>query len=303
MPGLGRGPLGRGGIPAWFGPGRGACGRGAGAPEPTPKGLFPTRGPGRGACGRGACGRGGCAAGAGGRCVWGRGVATSEPGVAAAGAGVAAAGAGAVAASTTAGAGSTAGAAGARAGASAAAGAAFFAGAFLAAPVFFGGSDGNASRSLRATGGSTVDDALFTNSPSSLSFARTSLLVTPSSLASSCTRALPATGLLRRTGRASRSIPARRGWYSSLALHRVPIALLLPVGCSVLLCGRLLGNVLADRRRIERTNHSEGSCERPASLCDRHATRIAMQPCTAAGCAAARVRHDEHTLRLAGERA
>lgn len=51
----------------------------------------------------------------------------------------------------------------------------------------------NASRKRRATGASTVDDADFTNSPWSLSRARTSLLVTPSSLANSCTRALPAT--------------------------------------------------------------------------------------------------------------
>jgi hypothetical protein len=51
----------------------------------------------------------------------------------------------------------------------------------------------NDSRNRRATGASTVDDADFTNSPCSLSRARTSLLVTPSSLANSCTRALPAT--------------------------------------------------------------------------------------------------------------
>jgi hypothetical protein len=69
------------------------------------------------------------------------------------------------------------------------------------------------------------------------------------------------------------------------------------------LCGRLLGNVLADRRRIERTSHPEGSCERPASLGERHAPWVAMQPSTAAGCAAAWIRHDKHTLRLAGERA
>ena len=58
--------------------------------------------------------------------------------------------------------------------------------------------EGYASRSRRATGASTVEDADFTNSPCSLSFARTSLLVTPSSFASSCTRALPATALLVR---------------------------------------------------------------------------------------------------------
>ncbi len=50
-----------------------------------------------------------------------------------------------------------------------------------------------ASRRRRATGASTVDDADFTNSPCSPSRARTSLLVTPSSLANSCTRALLAT--------------------------------------------------------------------------------------------------------------
>src|SRR5437899_10925864 len=51
----------------------------------------------------------------------------------------------------------------------------------------------NASLSRRATGASTVLDADLTNSPISLSLASTFLLSTPSSLASSCTRALPAT--------------------------------------------------------------------------------------------------------------
>lgn len=51
----------------------------------------------------------------------------------------------------------------------------------------------NDSRSRRATGASTVEDADLTNSPCSLNRARTCLLVTPSSLANSCTRALPAT--------------------------------------------------------------------------------------------------------------
>jgi hypothetical protein len=52
------------------------------------------------------------------------------------------------------------------------------------------------ARSRRATGASTVLDADFTYSPSSCSFASTVLLSTPSSFASSCTRALPATTLL-----------------------------------------------------------------------------------------------------------
>ncbi len=56
---------------------------------------------------------------------------------------------------------------------------------------------GKASRSLRTTGASMVDDGDLTNSPMSVSFAMISLLVLPSSFASSCTRALPATALLK----------------------------------------------------------------------------------------------------------
>lgn len=98
-------------------------------------------------------------------------------------------------------------------------------------------SEGNDSRSRRATGASTVDDADFTNSPCSLSRARSSLLVTPSSLANSCTRALPATALL--TERPSEaSLPARprviSDGRSSLVLHGVLIS---AVACS---CRRVL---------------------------------------------------------------
>lgn len=84
-------------------------------------------------------------------------------------------------------------AAGACAAASLAAG---FAVAALGASAAAAVSAGNDERSRRATGASTVDDADFTNSPWSFNRARTSLLVTPSSLANSCTRALPATALL-----------------------------------------------------------------------------------------------------------
>ena len=88
--------------------------------------------------------------------------------------------------------------------------------------------DVNDSRSRRATGASTVEDADFTNSPCSLSVASSSLLVTPSSLANSCTRALPATALL--TERSSSAAvegtgPARprviSDGRSSLVLHGV----------------------------------------------------------------------------------
>lgn len=63
-----------------------------------------------------------------------------------------------------------------------------------------------ATRSLRATGASTVLDADLTNSPISFSLASTVLLSTPSSFASSCTRALPATALL--TPRPRGQVPA-----------------------------------------------------------------------------------------------
>ena len=56
--------------------------------------------------------------------------------------------------------------------------------------------DSKLARSRRATGASTVLDADFTYSPSSCSLASTVLLSTPSSFASSCTRAFPATTLL-----------------------------------------------------------------------------------------------------------
>jgi len=64
-----------------------------------------------------------------------------------------------------------------------------------------------APRSRRATGASTVLDADLTNSPISLSLARTVLLSTPSSFASSCTRALPGTALL--TSRSCEPNPQR----------------------------------------------------------------------------------------------
>src|SRR3954449_7012232 len=92
---------------------------------------------------------------------------------------------------------STAGAAGAVASglSTATGGAAFFAGAFFAGA---GAAFGKASRSLRATGASTVDEAVLTYSPISVSFSIATLLVSPSSLASADTRILPGTCLLRR---------------------------------------------------------------------------------------------------------
>src|SRR4051794_39802020 len=88
------------------------------------------------------------------------------------------------------------------------------------------------ARSRRATGASTVLDADFTYSPSSCSFASTVLLSTPSSFASSCTRALPATTLLiSRPGGKFRSDLTRalEAW-SSQGLHRVLMSVVLPCG-------------------------------------------------------------------------
>lgn len=182
----GRGAPGRGAP----GPGRGPCGRGIGRSTGCwdENGLLPTRGT-RGA-GLGAPGAGP------GR---GPGVGPGREGGAAGVAGGPAAAGGAT------GGASTGGAAGLGAGA--------FAGSLGAALLVAAPADEPAdeplpsaltfsaagfpppkdSRNRRATGASTVEDADLTNSPCSLSRARTSLLVTPSSLANSCTRALPAT--------------------------------------------------------------------------------------------------------------
>jgi hypothetical protein len=75
-----------------------------------------------------------------------------------------------------------------------------FGAAFLAAPLSADAfsSSPNWSVNLFTTGGSTVDDADLTNSPISLSLVRTTLLSTPSSLASSWTRTLATLLLLVR---------------------------------------------------------------------------------------------------------
>jgi len=170
----GRGAPGRGA------PGRGAAGRGIGRSTgcAVENGLLPTRG--ARAAGLGA----------------GRGPGTG-PGRVGVGAGAAcgcsAAGAGGAGGSGAGGAAGL-GAAGFCAGGATSLTAALAAVAPLPAVLSCAGlPPPNDSRSRRATGASTVDDADLTNSPCSLSRARTSLLVTPSSFANSCTRALPAT--------------------------------------------------------------------------------------------------------------
>ena len=105
-------------------------------------------------------------------------------------------------------------------------------GALLAAAGAAAGADEAtiASRSRRATAASTVLDTDLTYSPISWSFARTVLLSTPSSFASSCTRALPATALLTcevvRATRNDLSCPLEA--WSFLELHRVLMLVVLP---------------------------------------------------------------------------
>jgi hypothetical protein len=184
------------GVPGRGAPGRACGGRGAGRSTGCAEenGLLPTRGV-RGAGLGAGPGRGpGVAPGAGA----GRAGAAGAGGADAAAAGGAAGAAGGAGGGVGAGAGGGVGAAGRGPGltdepADAAAGLATLAGPPL--PAAFCGADlaPNDSRKRRATGASTVDDADLTNSPWSFSFARSSLLVTPSSFANSCTRALPAT--------------------------------------------------------------------------------------------------------------
>jgi hypothetical protein len=174
-------------MPGRGAPGRGACGRGIGRSTgcAVENGLLPTRGvravglgagPGRGAPGAGPGraepGAGELAAGADGRGGSGVGGAGAAGGVGAAATVFAGAFGGAVTTAPS---------------------VAFFAAPLPLCAAWAALPPPKDSRSRRATGASTVEEADLTNSPCSLSRARTSLLVTPSSLANSCTRALPAT--------------------------------------------------------------------------------------------------------------
>ena len=167
-------------------------------PVPVPKGLLPGRGPaGRGAAGAAsvaspAAGAGGVSAASG--VTTAAGADGSTTGASTTGATTGASATGATTGASATGATTGASATGASAASATAAAAAFLAGAFFAgAGASAGAAAGIASRSLRTTGASTVDDADFTNSPSSCSFARTSLLETPSSFASSWTRTFDTT--------------------------------------------------------------------------------------------------------------
>jgi hypothetical protein len=121
-----------------------------------------------------------------------------------------------------------------------------------------------APRSRRATGASTVLDADLTNSPISLSLARTVLLSTPSSLASSCTRAFPGTALL--TSRSCRQNPQRP--------HSCTRSLFISGTSSCAHVGRptLLGRGWAPtpHHRWLRAVDKPLGCARPADRCQQH---------------------------------
>jgi hypothetical protein len=113
---------------------------------------------------------------------------------------------------------------GAGAGAGAETGEADGAGADALAPP-----DSKLARKRRATGASTVLEADLTYSPSSCSLASTVLLSTPSSFASSCTRALPATTLpISRLAADPRSLSRALEAWSLQGLHRVLMSVVLP---------------------------------------------------------------------------
>ena len=138
----------------------------------------------------------------------------------------------------------------------------------------------NDSRSRRATGASTVEDADLTNSPCSLRRARTSLLVTPSSFANSCTRALPATPSPSLEATAvGRPRPGFSYDKSSPELHGV----LMFFRC-LLLLGRGVErrDVLHHRGRVRRAGDAQRSGEGPPPDRCRQTAVVGVQPRTPA---------------------
>ena len=256
LPGEGRCPM-----PCWDAngllPGRGPPGR-AGC-EPPSDGRGAGRAP---VAGEPAGGAAGAAAAADG--------ATAGAGAAAGATGVAGAGAGAAAGGGEAAAGPGRGPPEGRAGPGVAAGRAGAA----ALP-----SAASASRSLRATGGSMVDEGLLTNSPSSFSFASATLLSTPSSEAISCTRgfatASPVWGLTR-TGQT-----VTGGRVSFRAVHFASIAV----------------QPFLDGLRVQISRHAQCPHERPPAHRSVCALRCGVEPCAPPGKPRAAVDHEDPLAR------
>ena len=216
----GRGPAGRWPMPCADAngllPGRGAPPPGRGA-----WGVLPP-GPGLGAAEPGLGGEEGVAAGAAGVAAGAEGSGVDAAGVAAAGA-VGAAGAAGFAGPGVGPEGRAPGVAVGRAGPGRAPEPGRAAGAAgLASEDPEELSAARAARSLRATGGSMVDEGLLTNSPSSFSFASATLLSTPSSEAISCTRGFATILLSEGLPRTGQTVSCGR--VSFRAVHFVSIA-------------------------------------------------------------------------------
>lgn len=183
-------------------------------------------------------------------------------------------------------------------------------GAGLAVAAFagadFAGADGPAeapaaisSRSRRATGASTVLDADLTNSPISFSLARTVLLCTPSSLASSCTRALPATALLNlEVARASHP-PRPHSFTRSLIMSATSSCV--HVGRPVLAVraepfgGGSAVDKLDQRSSIWDAGESQRAPESAAPQCQAEASRVGVQMRSPPRHPARRVGHEPRT--------
>ena len=157
-----------------------------------------------------------------------------------------------------------------------------------------------APRSRRATGASTVLDADLTNSPISLSLARTVLLSTPSSFASSCTRALPGTALLtsRSCERTRNDLTRALEACSFQGLHRVLIWVVLPSWVVIRHRGRIIGgsvrhgdrtDVLGKRTGVSNTGESQRTPEGATPLRQREAGWVGMQMRSPARQTAARI--------------
>ena len=101
-----------------------------------------------------------------------------------------------------------------------------------------------AALSLRATGGSMVEDGPLTNSPISFSFSRARFESIPNSAAISCTRGFPATILLSGHSQSGRASTYKRD--SFRAAHEVSIS---HSACSYLRSVDLLSSSTAEQSR------------------------------------------------------
>ncbi|CAM3996551.1 hypothetical protein SMNI109538_24340 [Smaragdicoccus niigatensis] len=150
----------------------------------------------------------------------------------------------------------------------------------------------NDSRSRRATGASMVDEADFTNSPCSLSRPMSSLDVTPSSFANSCTRGFPATALLTKRPSVATIFGARA---ASVYFRRTLIAGASRCAhvCCCLFCrgvftpSVLVGLIGLAREfplqfgEIKPAGHLQCPAECSASFCSLQALGTAVNPSTA----------------------